>query len=273
MINVRIRKKILDLVQPVLSFKDSGTKGKGRTTTSYWKILKLSVPVGLEGVFQTSFSLIDQIIVGRLGADAVAGVGLSNSFSFIVLLIYSAIGTGTGVLVARAFGRKDMEEVSATAAAGHVAAALLGISTAIPMALFPETILRWMGAQGDVASQATGYLQLFAASTPLIVMSAVTTATFRSLNDTRTPMIITIGAVAFNTLIGFFFGPWNSSVSKAWSSRRRRGHSDGSSYPVPRFINYTLSKAEGNEMAVAVAILPNKRDFRTAFSNDLPPLR
>ena len=97
-----------------------------------------------------------------------------------------------------------MEEVSATAAAGHVAAALLGISTAIPMALFPETILRWMGAQGDVASQATGYFQLFAVSTPLIVMSAVTTGTFRSLNDTRTPMIITIGAVAFNTLIGFF---------------------------------------------------------------------
>jgi len=39
-----------------------------------------------------------------------------------------------------------MEEVSATAAAGHVAAALLGISTAIPVALFPEAILRWMGA-------------------------------------------------------------------------------------------------------------------------------
>ena len=83
MINVRIRKKILDLVQPVLSFKDSGTKGKGRTTTSYWKILKLAVPVGLEGVFQTSFSLIDQIIVGRLGAGAVAGVGLSNSFPLL----------------------------------------------------------------------------------------------------------------------------------------------------------------------------------------------
>jgi Na+-driven multidrug efflux pump len=77
---VRIGKIFLDHVQPVLLFKDSGTKRKGRTSTSYWKILKLAVPVGLEGVFQTSFSLIDQIIVGRLGAEAVAGVGLSNSF-------------------------------------------------------------------------------------------------------------------------------------------------------------------------------------------------
>jgi Na+-driven multidrug efflux pump len=102
-----------------------------------------------------------------------------------------------------------MEEVSATAAAGHVAAALLGISTAIPVVLFPEAILRWMGAQEDVASQATGNFQLFAASAPLIVISAVTTGTFRSLNDTRTPMIITIGAVAFNTLVGFFWS-WES---------------------------------------------------------------
>ena len=74
----------------------------------------------LEAVFQTSFSLIDQIIVGRLGADAIAGVGLSNSFTFIVLLIYSALGTGSGALIAQALGRKDMEEVSATAAAGHM---------------------------------------------------------------------------------------------------------------------------------------------------------
>ena len=100
--------------------------------------MKLALPVGLEGVFQTSFSLIDQIVVGRLGADAVAGVGLSNSISFIVLLFYSAIGTGSGVLIAHAFGRKKMGEVSATAAVGHMAAGLLGACTAIPLILFPE---------------------------------------------------------------------------------------------------------------------------------------
>lgn len=159
----------------------------------------------LEAVFQTSFSLIDQIIVGRLGADAIAGVGLSNGFTFIVLLIYSALGTGSGVLIAQAFGRKDMEEVSATVAAGHMAAAFFGTCTAIPLIMLPEVILRWIGAQGEVASQAAAYFQLFAASAPFKVISAVTTGTFRSLSDTRTPMIITAGAVALNTLVGFFW--------------------------------------------------------------------
>ena len=169
-------------------------KKGGVCTGSYWKVLKLALPVGAEGVFQTSFSLIDQVIVARLGAQAVARVGLSTSISFILLLYYSAIGTGTGVLVAHAFGRKNIDEVSATAAAGHMAAGFLGVCTAIPLILYPGVILRWVGAQGDLSNQAA----LFT------VVSAVITGTFRSLNDTRTPMVVTLGAVALNTLTGFF---------------------------------------------------------------------
>jgi putative MATE family efflux protein len=148
--------------------------------------------------------LIDQVIVGLLGASGVAGVGLSNSVSFIVVLIYSAIGTGSGVLVAQAFGRESMEEVSTTAAVGQMVAGILGFGTALPLILFPSVILHWVGAQQEVANEAAGYFQLFAASAPFTAISAVTTATFRSLNDSRTPMMITIGAVALNTLVGFF---------------------------------------------------------------------
>jgi Na+-driven multidrug efflux pump len=148
--------------------------------------------------------LVDQVIVGLLGVRAVAGVGLSNSVSFIVMLVYSAIGTGSGVLIAHAFGRKDMEEVSATAALAQIAAGFFGLCTALPLALFPRVILHWVGAQEDVVYEAAGYFQFFAASAPLTVISAVSAATFRSLNDTRMPMIITMGAVALNTLLGFF---------------------------------------------------------------------
>lgn len=179
-------------------------KKKDEPTSNYRKILGLALPVGLETVFQTSLGAVDQVIVAFLGADAVAGVGLSNSVSFIVMLLYSAIGTGTGVLIAQAFGRKDTEEVSATSALGHILTGMFGVCTALPLALFPRTILQWIGAQENIANEAAGYFQLFAASAPLVVISAVSTATFRSLNDTRTPMIITMGAVALNTLVGFF---------------------------------------------------------------------
>src|SRR5580692_9765862 len=97
-----------------------------------------------------------------------------------------------------------MGEVSAIAALGLIVAGAFGLCTALPLALFPAIILRWIGAEENVANESAGYFQMFAASAPMVVMSAVSTATFRSLSDTRTPMIITMGTVALNTLLGFF---------------------------------------------------------------------
>jgi len=170
----------------------------------YREIFNIALPVGLESVFQASFSLIDQIIVGSLGATAVAAVGLSNNLSFILTLLYAAIGTGSGAFIAQAYGRRDMGEVSKIAAIGQTAAVTLGICSALPLVFFPNPILRFLGAQDELAKTASVYLQLFAASAPLTVMSAVTTATFRSMSDSRTPMVITIGAVCLNTLLALF---------------------------------------------------------------------
>ena len=169
--------------------------------SNYREIFGVAIPVSVETVFQASFSFIDQIVVGILGTVAVAAVGLSNNISFILTLLYAAIGTGSGAFIAQAYGRRDMDEVSKIAALGQIAAASLGACTALPLILFPIPILRLVGAQEEVIGSASGYLQLFAASAPVTVMSAVTTAAFRSMGDSRTPMAITMGTVVLNTLL------------------------------------------------------------------------
>jgi putative MATE family efflux protein len=174
------------------------------STDGQEKIFKVALPVSLEAVFQTSLGCIDQIIVGTLGATAVAAVGLGNSISFIVMLLYSAIGTGAGVLVAQAFGRHDLKDVSKVAALSLMTSGTFGLCTALPLVLYPATILRLVGAPDELVQAGSIYFQLFSASAPLIVMSAVTTATFRSLNDSITPMFITMAAVGLNTLLGLF---------------------------------------------------------------------
>ena len=86
----------------------------------------MALPVSLESIFQMSFNVVDQIIVGLLGATAVAAVGLSNSVAAIAILLCAAVGTGTGVLIAQAYGRKDMDDVSRTAAVGQTVAGTFG---------------------------------------------------------------------------------------------------------------------------------------------------
>ncbi|MBV8378934.1 MAG: MATE family efflux transporter [Verrucomicrobia bacterium] len=167
------------------------------------RILELALPVSLESVFQMSFNVADQIIVGLLGASAVAAVGLSNSVAAIAILLCAAIGTGSGVLIAQAYGRKDMEDVSRTAAVGQTIATSFGAIIALPLILFSKPLILALGAHPEVAELANGYFRFFVASLPLMILSTVTSAAFRSLSDSKTPMVITIASVVLNTGLGF----------------------------------------------------------------------
>jgi Na+-driven multidrug efflux pump len=165
------------------------------------------------------FNVIDQVIVGLLGADAVAAVGLSNSIASIALLLYASAGVGAGVMVARALGRKDLNEVSQIASAAQALSGLLGLLTAFLLVTFSQPLLRLVGADPKLAGSANGYFQLYAVSiAPMIlsaVTSAVTSAVFRSLNAPRTPLIITSAAVVLNTVLGFV---WSSGLGPSLPS-------------------------------------------------------
>ena len=152
------------------------------------KIFKVALPVSLEAVFQTSLGFVDQIIVGTLGATAVAAVGLCNSISFIVMLLYSAIGTGAGVLVAQAFGRNDLNDVSKVASLSLMVSGIFGVFTTLPLVLYPGPVLRLIGAPDELVEAGSVYFQLFSAAAPLIVMSAVSTrdlSVVERFNDSR----------------------------------------------------------------------------------------
>jgi putative MATE family efflux protein len=167
------------------------------------RILEVALPVSLESVFQMSFNVVDQIVVGLLGAASVAAVGISNSVVAIAILLCAAIGTGSGVLIAQAYGRKDMEDVSRTAAIGQTLAGGFGVVIAGPIILFSKPLLISLGAHNDLADLANGYFRLFAASLPLMILSTVISSAFRSLNDSKTPMVITIASVVLNTGLAF----------------------------------------------------------------------
>jgi putative MATE family efflux protein len=107
------------------------------------------------------------------------------------------------VLIAQAYGRKDMEDVSRTAAVGQTIASSFGAVIALPLIVFSKPLLIALGAHEEVAELANGYFRFFVASLPLMILSTVTSAAFRSLNDSKTPMVITIASVVLNTGLGF----------------------------------------------------------------------
>src|SRR5258705_11717441 len=72
-------------------------------------ILGMASFIALSTMFQTLYLLVDLYFVGRLGKEAIAGVGMAGNLTFFVLALTQALGVGTTALIAQALGRKDRD--------------------------------------------------------------------------------------------------------------------------------------------------------------------
>lgn len=161
-------------------------------------VLQLGALIGLTTLFQTLYFLADLYFVGRLGKEAVAGVGLAGNLMLVVLAMTLSLGAGTTSLVAQALGRRDRAHAQLV----FNQAVLLSIvgGVAFFAVAFPlrGAYTRWLSADALTASQGQDYLTFFvpalALQFPLVVMGAV----LRGSGDMKVPMLIQVAGVVLN---------------------------------------------------------------------------
>lgn len=71
----------------------------------------IAVPVTLQNLLQSSFSVVDQIMTGQLGSVSIAGIGLGSKFSSIYSVLVNAVAASAGIMIAQYIGQKDEKEV------------------------------------------------------------------------------------------------------------------------------------------------------------------
>ena len=193
-------------------------------STSSKDIANIAIPVSLEFVFILALNFINQIVVGALGAVAVASVGLVNSLNLIPTMTLGALGTSASILVARAYGAKREKELSTVVSSALVVAIVVSVVIAAPMILFPHNILQFFGASEDVLKQGPEFMAVLALSLPFAVLSAVFSGILRSAAHPKSPMVATIITTVLNTplaiILVFGWGviPSMGIVGAAWAT-------------------------------------------------------
>jgi len=151
-------------------------------------ILLLAVPMVLEMVLESLFAVVDVFWVGRLGANAVATVGLTESLLSLVFAVGIGLSLSTTAMVARRIGEKDPEG----AAVAGVQAIVLGLATSvaigIPCFLYAPQLLRLMGASNDIVSIGSGYARIALGGSAAILMLFLNNAIFRGAGDAAIAM-------------------------------------------------------------------------------------
>ena len=166
-------------------------------------ISRIAVPVSLEAVSQLLLGFIDQIIVGALGALAIAAVGLANSTTFIFILTLAALGNSCAILIARAFGAKNNASLSQSLSVGLTLGLAVSILVVIPMWIWAEPLMAAAGGNAQLTQPASDFLKIVLLGLPLIVLGSVATGALRSMGDAKTPMKATMLSMLINTLIAY----------------------------------------------------------------------
>ncbi|HSP78832.1 MAG TPA: MATE family efflux transporter, partial [Myxococcaceae bacterium] len=168
-------------------------------------------PASLEAVFQMGLGFVDQVVIGRLGEEPLAAVGLTNNLMFLATLVLGALSAGTSILVAQHQGRRDGEGVSRATGTAILSSALVTLPLALLAVVAPERMLLTLGAAPEVASSGREFFRFVALTLPLSVIGTVMVGALRSLGDSRTPMVITLLSVGSNTVLNlvlvFGLGP------------------------------------------------------------------
>jgi len=159
------------------------TKGSMRQS-----ILLLAIPMVLEMGMESLFAVVDIFFVSRLGAEAVAVVGLTEA---ILTLIYAvAIGFGMGItaVIARRIGEGENEKAAVTTAQVLIIGGLISLSIALFGLLFSGEILGMMGASDSVIDSGKTYMGLMLGGSGTVIYLFIIAAVFRGAGDATIAM-------------------------------------------------------------------------------------
>ena len=148
----------------------------------------LAIPMVLEMAMESTFAVCDVFFVGRLGDEAVAAVGLTES---VLTLIYAfAIGFAIAAtaLVARRIGEGNREGAERAGKSALALALVAGLALGVPCWIFAPRLLEVMGASASVVETGSGYARLILGSNVVVMLLHVQNGVFRGAGDAMLAM-------------------------------------------------------------------------------------
>jgi putative MATE family efflux protein len=203
-------------------------------------IMLLSIPMVLEMLMESVFAVVDVFFVGRLGKDAIATVGLTESMLTIVYTLAIGLSIGAMAMVARRTGERDAEGAARTAAQviilGLIVSLVIGI---VGVALAP-TLLKAMGAEPGVVENGSNFTRVMLGCNVSVVMLFLINAIFRGAGDAAIAMRVLWFANAINILLGpcliFGLGPFPELGVTGAAVATTIGRSTGALYAFSRLL-------------------------------------
>ena len=175
-------------------------------------IFLLAVPMVLEMVMESLFAVTDVFFVARLGASAIATVGLTESMMIVVYTLAMGLAISAAAIVARRVGENDADAAARAAVQAILIGAVMASVIAVCGAVFAPELLTLMGASSDVLTNGTTFTRVMLGGSVTAFMLFVINSAFRGAGDAAVSMRVLWISNAINIVLGplliFGVGPF-----------------------------------------------------------------
>ena len=143
------------------------TKEMFRDSRFLRKALMIACPVALQGMLNTVVNLVDTLMIGTMGATAIAAVGLANKFFFVFSLLVFGIVSGSGVLAAQFWGNGDLRSIRKVLGLSILLALTGALFFVVPALVSPQSVMRIFTTSHDSVELGAKYLKIAVLTYPL----------------------------------------------------------------------------------------------------------
>lgn len=174
---------------------------------SIWKsMLLFALPVFLSNVFQQLYNAFDAWCVGNyIDDNALAAVSSSGSLIFLMVSFFNGVAMGAGVIIARAFGAKDYENMHKTIHTAIAFGLVTGILLTVLGVIFTPLILQWMGTPEEVLPQSIIYFRYYFLGAIFIIMYNIFVGILHAVGDSKHPLYYLIFSTVINIILDMIF--------------------------------------------------------------------
>lgn len=203
------QKLALDLLEPGETtqtyLNSSKTIPSGITSKMLYKdIVTIAWPSLLELMLTQLASMVDMIMVGRLGASALTAVGLTTQPKFLIIAILTSINVGTTALVARNKGRGKQEKANLVLRQAILVNIFISVLISIIMFFTAEPIIKFMGATDALSlKEGTEYLKIQMFGILALGLTGTITAALRGAGNSKTAMIYNLMGNLVNVVFNY----------------------------------------------------------------------
>lgn len=166
-------------------------------------LFKLALPIALQNLILSSLNLVDTIIIGGLGEYAIAGVGIANQYFFLLNLVLFGVVSGSSIFTAQYYGDNDIPNIKRILGISILTSGTAAFIFFIVGFFFNSQIMSIFSTDKVVISIGSEYLRIIVFSYVITAITFSYSFTLRSIGQVKIPMIISVIALAINTILNY----------------------------------------------------------------------